>query len=154
MDMFINYAKVGTAGGAFILSYLFGEWSVLLGTLIFFVSFDFISGVTAAGYKGELSAKVGFWGIPKKLMIFGLVAIAYQIDMVYLELMGSSISIGDLNVSVMGATILYYLVNEFISITENLGKMGMRVPTPLQKTIDIFQSKSYYEDKQEQKEMK
>ncbi|MGJ9381818.1 phage holin family protein [Salipaludibacillus sp. CF4.18] len=150
MDL-INYAKVITAGGAFVLSYLFGEWSVLLGTLIFFVSFDYVSGVTAAAYKGKLNAQVGFWGIPKKIMIFGLVAISYQIDMVYLELMGSSIAIGDLNVSVMGATILYYLVNEFISITENLGKMGMKVPTPLEKAIEVFQSKSYYQDKQDQK---
>ncbi|WP_416149439.1 holin family protein [Salipaludibacillus sp. HK11] len=151
MDMVINYSKVALAGGSVVLSYLFGEWSVLLATLIFFVSFDYVSGVTAAAYKGKLNAQVGFWGIPKKIMIFGLVAIAYQIDMVYMELMGSAIAIGDLNVSVMGATILYYLFNEFISITENLGEMGMNVPTPLKKAIEMFQSKSYYDDRNERK---
>lgn len=149
MDMMINYAKVALAGGSVILSYLFGEWSVLLATLIFFVSFDYITGVTAAAYKGKLNAQVGFWGIPKKIIIFGIVAISYQIDMVYLELMGSAIAIGELNVSVMGATILYYLFNEFISINENLGKMGMDIPKPLKKAIELFQTKSYYEDKQE-----
>ncbi|WP_062513912.1 holin family protein [Halobacillus sp. KGW1] len=147
MDMIINSAKTITMGAAVVLSYLFGEWSVLLGALIFFVTFDYVTGVVAAGYEGKLNARVGFWGIPKKIMIFGLVAIAHTIDNVYLEQIGQPLAIGEFQISVMAATILYYLVNEFISITENLGKMGMPVPTPLQKAIEAFRDSSYKQDR-------
>lgn len=152
MEMAINYAKTGTASISIVLSYLFGDWSVLLGALIFFVTFDFLSGITAAAYRGKLEARVGFWGIPKKIMIFGLVAIAYRVDLIYLELMGSSIQIGELNLSVMGATILYYLVIELISIAENVGKIGNDFPTPLKKVLEMFKTKSYYDERNEEEE--
>lgn len=143
MDMIINMAKPTTFGASVFLSYLFGEWSVLLAALIFFVTFDYVTGVLAASYKGEVDAEVGFWGIPKKIMIFGLVALAHIIDGVYLDQVGTPIAIGELQVSVMAATIIYYLVNEFISITENLGKLGMPVPGPLKKAIKVFKDNTF-----------
>ncbi|MEC3882632.1 phage holin family protein [Halobacillus sp. HZG1] len=143
MDMIINSAKALTLGVSVVFSYLFGEWSVLLGALIFFVTFDYVTGVIAAGYEGKLNARVGFWGIPKKIMVFGMVAIAHVIDKVYVEQIGEPLAIGEFQVSVMAATIIYYLVNEFISITENLGKMGMPVPTPLKRAIEAFKDNSH-----------
>ena len=119
---------------------------MLLGALIFFVTFDYVTGVVAAGYEGKLNARVGFWGIPKKIMIFGLVAVAHIIDKVYIDQIGEPIMIGQFHLSVMAATIIYYLVNEFISITENLGKLGMSVPLPLQKAIEAFKGHSYSND--------
>ena len=147
MDMIINSAKGLTAGASIILSYFFGEWSVLLGALILFVTFDYITGVIAAGYAGKLNAQVGFWGIPKKILIFGMVAIAHAIDKVYIDQIGEPIAVGQFQLSVMAATVIYYLFNEFISITENLGKMGMGIPTPLQKAISAFKEDSYKKDK-------
>ncbi|GGC97864.1 phage holin family protein [Pontibacillus salipaludis] len=122
---------------------MFGEWSVLLGALICFVTFDYLSGVIAAWHQGKLNAQVGFWGIPKKVMIFGMVAIAHVVDKVYLDQIGEPLAIGEFQVSVMAAMILYYLFNEFVSITENLGKMGMPVPAPLKKAIEAFKDNAY-----------
>lgn len=147
MDMIINSAKTLTLGLSVVFSYLFGGWTVLLGALIFFVTFDYVTGVIAAGYEGKLNARVGFWGIPKKIMVFGMVAIAHVIDQVYLEQIGEPLALGEFQVSVMAATILYYLVNEFISITENLGKMGMPVPGPMKKAIEAFKDSSYNNNK-------
>lgn len=138
MDMAINYTKGLTAALAVVFSFLFGEWSALLAGLIFFVTFDYFTGVLAAGYEGRLNARVGFWGIPKKIMVFGMVAIAHIIDVVYMDLTGGPIAIGEFQVSVMAATVIYYLVNEFISISENLGRLGMPVPEPLRKAIELF----------------
>ncbi|MFD2705449.1 phage holin family protein [Salibacterium lacus] len=147
MDMMINYAKGITAAVSVVFSYLFGGWSVLLGALLFFVTLDYVSGVVAAGYKGKLNAQVGFWGIPKKIMIFALVAVGHVIDVVYLDQMGEPLAIGELQVSVMAATIIYYLVNEFISISENLGRLGMPVPKPLKKAIELFKDDEYLNNK-------
>ncbi|PKR79179.1 holin [Halalkalibacillus sediminis] len=142
MDV-VNNAKILTAGAAVVFSWLFGEWSILLGALIFFVSFDFLTGIVAAGYEGKLKADVAFWGIPKKIMIFGLVAIAQVIDQIYLFQIGDPIVIGDMKLSVMAATIIYYLVNEFISISENLGRLHVPIPPLLRRSIEFFKDKSY-----------
>ncbi|WP_181350474.1 holin family protein [Thalassobacillus sp. CUG 92003] len=138
MEMIFNYGKVTTAGGSFIFSYLFGGWTAMLVALIAFVTFDYVSGVAAAAYQDKLNARVGFWGIPKKVMIFGLVAIAHIIDMVYLDVVGEPMAIGEFQLSIMAATILYYIVNESISIFENLGKLGVPIPKSLKKAIAIF----------------
>ena len=39
------------------------------------------------------------------------------------------------------AVIIGFCVNELISITENCGLMGVPLPTPIQKAIDILKSK-------------
>ncbi len=152
MEMILNYGKMLTAAVSVVASYLFGGWSHLLIALIIFVSFDYVTGVVAAGYEGKLNARVGFWGIPKKIMIFGLVAIAHIIDVVYLDQIGEPLAVGELQFSVMAATVLYYLVNEFISISENLGRLGMPVPGPLKKAIELFKDKAY--ENNEKKGMK
>ncbi|MCM3487910.1 phage holin family protein [Alkalihalophilus marmarensis] len=134
----INVAKASVGFGAGVISFLWGEWSVFLTALIFFVTFDWITGLVAAWRNDELSAVEGFWGIARKFMIFGIVALAFQIDIIYTELAGDPLSIGEFHLSVVGASVLYYLVNELISIAENLGKIGMRLPSPLMKAIKLF----------------
>ncbi|GAK01523.1 holin family protein [Geomicrobium sp. JCM 19055] len=126
---------------------MFGGWSVLIGALILFITFDYLTGIAAAFYRGELNPRVGFWGIPKKVFIFGVVALAHMIDKVYIDQMGDPLVFGEFEISVMVATIIYYLFNEFISICENLGRMDMNVPIPLAKAMDILKGQSYYEDK-------
>ncbi|WP_163538330.1 phage holin family protein [Gracilibacillus sp. YIM 98692] len=143
MEMVINQAKAATAVVAFIFSYLFGGWSQLLIALLIFITFDYITGLVAAGREGKVKSKVGLYGITKKVLIFGIVAIAGMLDKVYLEQFGESLVIGEWELSVMSATILYYLVNEFISISENLGRIGMPIPTPLKRAIEIFKDESY-----------
>lgn len=54
--------------------------SSLLSILLTFVVVDYISGVLAAGKEGKLNSNVGIWGIPKKVSIFAVVAIAHLID--------------------------------------------------------------------------
>ncbi|EZH67877.1 hypothetical protein DH09_08100 [Bacillaceae bacterium JMAK1] len=141
----VSNVKPAMALISLVMSFLFGGWSILIGALIFFVSFDYLTGVISAGYRGELNARVGFWGIPKKIMIFGVVAIAHIIDQVYLDQLDYPLTIGELDISVMSAAIIYYLFNELISITENLGKMGLTMPVPVLRAVDIFKGTSYYE---------
>lgn len=69
------YKVSSTALGA-VIGYLYGGWSVLLGVLLAFVLIDYATGMMAAFVEGNLKSEVGFKRIPKKIMIFVLVAVA------------------------------------------------------------------------------
>lgn len=74
--------KIGILGFGAIFGYLFGEVDLLVKVLVCFIVADYISGLLASGYLGELSSKMGFKGIAKKIAILILVAIAHQIDLI------------------------------------------------------------------------
>lgn len=107
----------------------------MLGILLTFVILDYITGVLAAGYRGQLSSAVGFKGIFVKIMIFVLVAVAHQVDR----------ALGNPGVF-MNAAIFFYLANELLSITENAGVLGLPVPDVLLKAVEILKGKAESEE--------
>lgn len=113
-----------------LLGFLFGNWYPLLGILVALTALDYISGVIAAAYAGELSSSVGFRGIAKKVMIFLIIAVAHLSDQI----------IG-LDHVVMNAAIYFYLANELISIIENAGRIGLPVPEQVSNMIDMLKGK-------------
>ncbi|WP_271001497.1 phage holin family protein [Listeria seeligeri] len=134
--------KVGMLGFGAVFGYLLGEVSLLVKVLVCFMVADYISGLLASGYLGELSSKMGFKGIAKKIAILILVAVAHQIDLI----MGTHNTTRD-------AVIFFYLANELISILENFVRMGMKVPEVLKNLIMIFDSKSEKEEEKHDKNM-
>ncbi|EAG9729399.1 holin family protein [Listeria monocytogenes] len=134
--------KIGILGFGAIFGYLFGEVDLLVKVLVCFIVADYISGLLASGYLGELSSKMGFKGIAKKIAILILVAIAHQIDLI----LGTHNTTRD-------AVIFFYLANELISILENIVRMGMKVPEVLKNLILIFDSKSGDEEEKHDKDM-
>ena len=69
---------IGIGGG--LASFLWGGWSTLVQTLVFFIFLDYVLAFIVAGAYGKLSSKKGFIGIAKKVAILVLVAVAYQVD--------------------------------------------------------------------------
>ncbi|EFS8543431.1 holin family protein [Listeria monocytogenes] len=134
--------KIGILGFGAVFGYLFGEVDLLVKVLVCFIVADYISGLLASGYLGELSSKMGFKGIAKKIAILILVAIAHQIDLI----LGTHNTTRD-------AVIFFYLANELISILENFVRMGMKVPEVLKNLILIFDAKSGDEEEKRDKDM-
>ncbi|ECL8005772.1 TPA: phage holin family protein [Listeria innocua] len=134
--------KIGVLGFGAVFGYLFGEVDLLVKVLVCFIVADYISGLLASGYLGELSSKMGFKGIAKKIAILILVAIAHQIDLI----LGTHNTTRD-------AVIFFYLANELISILENFVRMGMKVPEVLKNLILIFDAKSGDEEDDHDKNM-
>ncbi|WP_137744529.1 phage holin family protein [Robertmurraya siralis] len=124
------FYKIGATGIGAIVGYLFGGWSILLQILLALVIIDYISGLLASGVEGKLSSKIGFKGIAKKIMIFCLVAVGHLVDK----------SIGDGSM-IQNAIIFFYLGNELLSIIENAGRTGLRVPEQLKSAVAILQGK-------------
>ncbi|EXY05071.1 phage holin family protein [Bacillus thuringiensis] len=118
-----------TFGG--FCGYFFGGWDVLLKILVTMVAIDYITGMIAAGYNGELKSKIGFKGIAKKVVLFLLVGVATQLDIVF----GS-------NSAIREATIFFFVGNELVSISENAGRMGIPLPQPLINAIETLGGKN------------
>lgn len=114
-----------------IVTFLLGGWSPLLQVLVLFIAFDYILGVLVASSYGQLSSKVGFRGIAKKVMILALVAVAYSID----TIMGDGTFIRD-------AVIFFYLANELLSILETVGKTNLPIPDVLKQAVETLNNKS------------
>lgn len=123
-------AVIGAAYGFF-----FGEKSALLGILLGFVFIDYVSGMLAAYFEGRLRSAIGFKRIPKKVMIFAMVAVAHLVDR----------AVGTHNLF-RDATIFFYLANELLSITENAGRIGLPVPEQIKQAVEILRGKSEKEE--------
>lgn len=111
-------------------SYLFGGWTHLLSILLTFVIIDYASGVAAAGKEGTLSSSIGRWGIAKKVMIFGIVAVAHLVD----TALGDSHMFRD-------TAIFFYIANELLSLIENAGRLGAPIPPLLTKAVQTLKDK-------------
>lgn len=111
-------------------SFLYGGFSSLLMFLIMFVVVDYLTGIMAAYVEKRLSSRVGFKGIAQKVFIFALVSIAHVLDII----LGTNL--------IKDVTILFYLVNEFISIMENASRIGVPIPNILKKVIDAIKKKA------------
>lgn len=106
-------AVVGTAA-----TYLLGGWDTVLMALVALVVLDYVTGLLAAWVKRGLDSRVGAKGIAKKVGYFVLVALASIIDQ----------SAG-LDAPILRTVAIWFLIaNEGLSVTENLGVIGVPVP--------------------------
>jgi toxin secretion/phage lysis holin len=123
--------KTGAAAIGAVVGFLFGGWSEALMLLLSLVGIDYLTGFLASAAEGKLSSRVGFRGIPKKIMIFVMVAVGHLVD----TAIGTNHMFRD-------AAIFFYCANELVSILENAGRMGIPVPERLQQTIDVLRGRS------------
>ena len=107
------------------LGYFLGGCDGLLIALVVFVVVDYVTGVMCAVSDKELSSKVGFRGICRKVLIFILVGAANILDA---QVIGSG--------SVLRtAVIFFYLSNEGVSLLENAAHLGLPIPKKLKDVL-------------------
>ncbi|MGN0512728.1 MAG: holin family protein [Lachnospiraceae bacterium] len=127
---------LGAVGAA--VASLFGGFDAGLKTLLICMAIDYVSGLVVAGvFKnspktdgGALQSAACLKGLIRKIMMLCLVVLAYQMDII----IGSDY-IRDL-------VIIAFIANEAISILENAGLMGIKLPKALTKAIDILKEKA------------
>lgn len=115
---------VFTAVGGW-LGYFLGGCDGLLIALVVFAVVDYITGVMCAVSDKELSSKVGFRGICRKVLIFVLVGAGHILD---------TQIIGDGSV-LRTAVIFFYLSNEGVSLLENAAHLGLPIPKKLRDVL-------------------
>lgn len=129
------YRGIVTGMGA-IIGYVYGGWYPLLEILVALMVIDYVSGVLAAAYLGQLSSQVGFQGIAKKIMILLIVAVAHLVDRIL-----------SLDQIVLNAALYFYLSNELLSIIENAGRVGLPIPDRLKSMISVLHGRVDANDK-------
>ena len=126
---------IATAFAGFIV-YL-GEMVVPLIFLFVVIIADYITGMAGAWINKEISSKRGFRGIIKKLCYFLVVVVGMVID--YAIICGMEVA------GIETAPQAYYIalvltiwliINELISILENLAKIGVPLPDFLMKLLE------------------
>jgi toxin secretion/phage lysis holin len=135
MENWLQTIKPGVAIFGAVTSFLFGGWSHLLSVLLVLVALDYVSGVAAAAKEGKLRSDVGLWGIARKVAIFAVVAVAHLVDS----------TLGDAHLF-RDAAVFFYLANELLSITENLGRFGVPIPPVIQRAVEILRGKGESND--------
>lgn len=89
---------------------------------------DYITGMVAAYTKSELSSRKGLRGIFKKIGYFCLVAVGITTDYIICSAL-SSIGITSEVTMVFGLIVtIWLIINELISILENLTKLEVPIP--------------------------
>ena len=138
---------ISTIGGIFggMIAVAFGGWSEGLTTLLILMIIDYISGLVVAGLfkaapksgTGGLESRAGWKGLMRKVFTLLVVVVAYHID----------VTLG--TAYFMNAAIIGFIVNELISLVENMGLMGVPMPKAISKAIDVLTSKAEAEEKAE-----
>lgn len=130
MDNLIPSVKTAfTIAGGLLIGFL-GGWDVALKILVLFVVLDYITGVSAAWYEKKLDSNVGLYGIAKKILLFVPIAIGYWLDV----FIGQEI--------LRSLVIAFYVVNEALSILENLGRCGVAIPQVLLDALQQLKEKN------------
>lgn len=127
--------KLGITGIGGFFGYLFGGWGGLVLILLSLMLVDYITGNIASWVEGTLSSKVGFKGIAKKVTILFVVVVANLIDQ---ALISAGLIEGQI---VRDATIFFYIGNEVLSFFENVGRMGVPLPTQLTNAVAVLKGK-------------
>ena len=109
-----TFTTIGTA----ITTTLLGGWDRALEILLIFIALDYLTGIGAAMKTKTLKSSIGFEGLMKKATIFLVVILAAQLD----RITGNAAGV------FRTATAFFFISNEGLSILENVGEMGVKLP--------------------------
>lgn len=127
----LMFASVGT-----VFIYLLGGFDVALQCLLIAIAIDYISGLIKAYNTKQLSSKIGFKGILKKVGILLIVMLSVLVDRVT----GNTGAIRTL-------VIYYFVANEGLSILENLGQAGLPIPKVIKNALKVLKDQANVKDK-------
>lgn len=133
-------ALIGVFGSA--IASIFGGWTGDMTTLLIFMAIDFAMGLCVAGIfkksnkskKGAIDSKAAWKGLCRKGVTWLIILVAHRLDIA-------------LGVDYLKSScVIAFIANEGISILENAGLMGINLPEPIRKAIDVLLRKGDGDD--------
>ncbi|CDX01313.1 Toxin secretion/phage lysis holin [Desulfitobacterium hafniense] len=119
-------AAIGTTLSAWL-----GGWDIALKVLIVLMIIDYATGFLGAARQHKVNSEVMFWGGIRKIIILAVVALAVLFD----QMLGNTEPI------FRTLAIYFYAAREGISVTENLGIIGVSLPPVIVKVLEQLQTK-------------
>ena len=123
------------AGAIGALAAYFNILMVPLIVLVIVMGIDYLTGMISAKREGALNSRVGVLGIIKKVGYLALVGVGIVVD----YLITSALTQVGVQTSLPNffglMVIIWLIINELISILENLGEIGVPMPPFLVKTV-------------------
>jgi toxin secretion/phage lysis holin len=116
---------------AAVFTFMFGDWHQMFAVFLALWAIDVVTGMVASGIEGKVSSIRGAVGIGKKVVILCIIAGAHLAD--------STLGTGDI---IRNSALFFYIINEFVSILENVGRAGVPLPPKLEQAIEVLKSKS------------
>ena len=134
-------AFIGIVGGA--IASAFGGWDAALITLITFMAIDYATGLIVAGVfhksrkseTGALESRAGWKGLCRKCVTLLMVLVGCRLDI----MIGSNF--------IRDAVVIAFIANEALSIIENVGLMGVPIPSVIIKAIEVLKKRAESEGK-------
>ena len=112
----------------------------LIWVLVAVMALDYITGLMCGFHgtspkteSGKLSSSAAFKGLIKKAVIILVVFLAALLDQAVA--MGAGVEFN----AVTGATCLWFIASEGLSIVENAAALGVKIPKVLLKALEIMQ---------------
>jgi toxin secretion/phage lysis holin len=124
-----------TGGTSITLAYLLGGLDNLVAAFAIFMACDYVTGLLAGAKSQKVSSKRAFRGLGKKVGMITFVIVANQLDII----------VGNKDGFLRDAMLMFLIGTEGISIVENLGKLGIKIPHFIMKVLEQLSDKG--EDK-------
>lgn len=130
--------KISAAAAGAVISFFTGL-PVIMWVLIGVMTLDYVTGLItgAMGVSnktdgGRLSSRAAFMGLMRKVMVLLVVLLAVLLDLAVQTGAGVSFS------AVTGATCMWFIASEGVSILENAALMGLPIPEVLTRALETM----------------
>ena len=114
-----------------IVSAWLGGWDAALKVLAYLMVIDYATGLLGAVKCHKVNSEIMYWGGIRKGAILVVLGIAVQLD----QMVGNSAPI------LRTLAIYFYVSREGISVTENLGILGVPLPPGISRVLTQLQKK-------------
>ena len=125
--------KLTAALAGSLIDFLLGGLNQWLFMLCILMTVDYLTGVAAAYTQGNLCSSRGIAGIFKKAGYIAAVFVGYCLDFC-----GAAAGVSLPN-GAFGLSVTFWLIaTELLSVTENLGTLGVPLPQFLLRALSLF----------------
>lgn len=136
-----SIVHITLAGAIGALAAYFNILLVPLIVLTVVMAVDYLTGMFSASREGKLNSRTGVIGLIKKVGYLALVGVGMVVDYLMTSAL-AQIGVNSDMPNLFGLMVIIWLIiNELISILENLGEIGVPMPEFLVRTVKTLKGR-------------
>lgn len=123
----------------FFKEFIYSGEIKLIYALAILMVIDIITGILKSLKHRNLWSRKSTYGFGRKILVFLIITVANILDTIF-----------NLNGILIYATVVFYILNECLSIIENYALIGGKVPEQLLNTLELLKERNDLTDRIEQ----